>query len=296
MKKLLITGASGFLGWHLCQVAQQNWEVYGLYHSHPLAMSGIHPIQMDLTDFQALQSLFQQIQPDAVIHTAAQSSPNLCQTQPEASYAINVAASINLAELCANAAIPYVFTSTDLVFDGRNAPYRESDRVCPVNRYGEHKVAAEQGILAHYPAAAVCRMPLMFGAAPTAPSFIQPFIQQLRSHQILKLFTDEIRTPVGGFTAAQGLLLALEKVQGIIHLGGKERISRYDFGQLMVEILELPGEKILPCRQADVPMAAPRPPDVSMDSSLAFSLGYQTQTIREELAALKGLYSFTQSG
>ncbi|QLE56912.1 NAD(P)-dependent oxidoreductase [Nostoc sp. TCL26-01] len=287
MKKLLITGASGFLGWHLCQEAQTEWEVYGTYYTHPLDIPGSKLVKVNLTDFTELKQIFREIQPDAVIHTAAQSQPNFCQTHPDESYIINVTASCNIAGLCADDAIPYAFTSSELVFNGLNSPYRESDRICPINIYGEQKVMAEVGILERYPLTAVCRMPLMFGnVPPTAKSFIQPFIQTLQAGKELNLFIDEFRTPVSGKTAAKGLLLALTKVNGIIHLGGKERISRYDFGQILAEVFQLPATGIKACRQQDVKMAAPRPADVSLDSSLAFALGYQPLSIKEELAAL----------
>jgi dTDP-4-dehydrorhamnose reductase len=287
--KLLITGASGFLGWHVAQQAQPDWEVVGTGRSRSLDWPGIALIQLDLTDFAALKALFHEVQPDAVIHLAAVSSPNVCQQAPEASYQVNVTASCNLAGLCADAAIPCAFTSTDLVFDGHHAPYRETDPVAPVNAYGEQKVLAEQGMLARYPAVAVCRMPLMFGEVPPdASSFLQPFIQTLREERELWLFVDEFRTPVSGRTAAKGLLLALQNMQGVIHLGGKERISRYEFGRLMVEMLELPATGLKACQQADVTMAAKRPPDVSLDSSKAFALGYKPSSLRDELLALKG--------
>jgi dTDP-4-dehydrorhamnose reductase len=290
MKKLLITGASGFLGWHLCQLAKPQWDVYSTYYFHPIEIPGITLLKVDLRDFQALKHLFQQIQPAAVIHTAAQSSPNYCQAHTAESYAINVTTSLNIVGLCADDAIPYVFTSTDLVFNGLNPPYRETDAVSPVNAYGAQKVQAEMGILARYPLATICRMPLMFGmATPTANSFMQPFMQTLKAGKELSLFTDEFRTPTSGTTAAKGLLMVLEKqVQGMIHLGGKERVSRYDFGRLLVEIFQLPARGLKSCRQQDVEMAAPRPADVSLDSSKAFGLGYQPLSIREELEALKG--------
>jgi dTDP-4-dehydrorhamnose reductase len=289
MKKLLVTGASGFLGWNLCQLAQQQWDVYGTYFSKTVEIPGVNLIKIDLRDFQELKRLFNEIQPDAVIHTAAQSSPNYCQTYPEESYSINVTASCNLAGLSADYGIPCAFTSTDLVFDGLNAPYKETDPVCPVSLYGQQKVQAEQGMLERYPKVAVCRMPLMFGIAPpTATSFIQPFIKTLREGKELRLFTDEFRTPVSGTTAGKGLLLALENVEGLLHLGGKERMSRYDFGRLMVDVLELPQENLKACKQKDVPMAASRPPDVSLDSSKAFALGYEPVSLGEELEALRG--------
>lgn len=274
MKKLLVTGSSGFLGWNLCQIAQQEWEVYGTYFSKTVDISGVKLIKTDLRNFQELKQLFEEIQPNAVIHTAAQSNPNFCQKNPEESSLINVTTSLNIAGICSDYSIPCAFTSTDLVFNGLNPPYRETDPVSPISIYGEQKVMAERGMLERYPKTAICRMPLMFGIAPIgASSFIQPFIKTLREGKELSLFTDEFRTPVSGNTAATGLLLALEKVEGIIHLGGKERISRYYFGCLMADTLELPKENLKGCLQKDVPMAAPRPSDVSLDSAKAFSLG-----------------------
>ncbi len=288
MKKLLITGASGFLGWNLCQLAKSSWDIYGTYFAHAVQIPGINAVKVDLGDFAALEGIFQLIQPDAVIHLAAQSSPNYCQNYPQESQLINVTASCNLAGLCADYSIPCVFTSTELVFDGLNPPYRETDPVCPVNFYGEQKVMAELGMLARYPLTAICRMPLMFGVAtPTASSFIQPFIETLRGGKELNLFIDEFRTPASVNTAAQGLLLALETVNGIIHLGGKERVSRYDFGRLLVEVLQLP-DGLKACRQKDLKMPAPRPADVSLDSSKAFALGYAPLSLREELEVLRG--------
>ncbi|NJP09387.1 MAG: NAD(P)-dependent oxidoreductase [Leptolyngbyaceae cyanobacterium RU_5_1] len=290
MMKLLITGASGFLGWNLCQLASADWEVYGTSFSHRSEIPGATILKTDLRDFQQLKDVFQQLQPAGVIHLAAQSSPNVCQNQPEESYLLNVTIACNIAGLCADYGIPCVFTSTDLVFDGLNPPYQETDPVSPTSRYGEQKAIAEAEMLACYPATAVCRMPLMFGAVPSnASSFLQPFIQKLRAEEELKLFVDEFRTPVSATAAAQGLLLAFQTVQGRIHLGGRERISRYEFGRLMVDVLELPATGLKASRQQDVKMAAPRPPDVSLDSSKAFELGYAPRSLRDELAALKGV-------
>lgn len=289
MNKLLVTGASGFLGWHVCQCAKPKWQVFGTYQSKAAVISGVTTLKVDISDFTALQQLFETVQPDAVIHLAAQSSPNYCQQYPDESHAINVTAAANLAGLCSDRDIPCVFTSTDLVFDGQHPPYHETDPVSPVNLYGEQKVLAEEAMRSRHPKTAICRMPLMFGeASPTAHSFIQPFLQTLRQKQELRLFIDEFRTPASGTSAAQGLLLALEKVQGCIHLGGKERISRYEFGRLMIEVLGLSETNLQACRQQDVPMSAPRPADVSLDSFRAFSLGYEPLTLREELAALRG--------
>ncbi|MEL7037061.1 MAG: NAD(P)-dependent oxidoreductase [Cyanobacteria bacterium J06592_8] len=288
MKKLLVTGASGFLGWNICHVATSQWQVYGTYCSKAVEIIGVNTLPLDITDFRGVKTLIDQIKPDAIIHAAAQSKPNYCQLHPKETYPINVTASANLAGLCADYNIACAFTSTDLVFNGLNPPYKEIDPVSPISIYGEQKVEAEQKMLERNPQLAVCRMPLMFGkSSPHAGSFIQGFIRALKEGKEITLFTDEYRTSVSGSTAAKGLLLALEKASGLLHLGGQERMSRYDFGRLMAEIFELPVNNIQPCLQQDVQMPASRPPDVCLDSSKAFMLGYQPLSIREELEALR---------
>jgi dTDP-4-dehydrorhamnose reductase len=288
MQKLLITGASGFLGWNLCQIARAEWEVHGIYDRHPIEIPAVHVDRVDLTDIALVTAHLDRIAPDAIIHTAAASSPNFCQAHPAQSYQINVAAAQLLATICAKANIPFVFTSTDLVFDGRQPPYRETDPVAPINIYGEQKVAAEQAIFAAYPQAIICRMPLMFGIAPpTATSFIQPWIAALQADRILPLFVDEFRTPVSAATAANGLLMALQRATGIVHLGGKERISRYDFGGLLAEVFNFDSALLLPSYQRDSQMAAPRAADVSLDSNWAISLGYSLPSLRSELESIR---------
>ena len=287
MKRLLVTGASGFLGWNICNANQKGWEISGTVNSHPIVIAGANTVRIDLTDFKELKRVFKEIRPHAVIHAAAASNPDFCQENPAESQRINVDTSVNIAGLCADRKIPLAFTSTDLVFDGLNAPYREEDPVSPVNVYGEQKVLAEEKIFKTYPPAAVCRMPLMFGnPGPAASSFFQSMINALKQGRELRLFADEFRTPVSGKTAVQGLFLALNKINGLIHLGGAERISRYNFGLLLMESLGISEAALIKCQQKDIITAAHRPPDVSLDSSNAFAAGFKPLPLRGELKSL----------
>jgi len=284
MKRLLITGVSGFLGWNLSSIAKSKWQVYGTVFSHPVEIEGVKTLRIDLRDLKELRRVFKEISPDAVIHTAGITSPDFCQTHRMETQRINVDASINIACLCADLSIPCVFTSTDIVFDGLNPPYKEDDPVSPVNFYGEQKVMAERGMMRYYPDVTICRMPLMFGIpGPHASSFIQPMIKAMREGHEIRLFTDEFRTPISAETAADGILLSLEKVRGIIHLGGIERISRYDFGRLLSDVMGIKDARLLACKQKDIPLPAPRPPDVSLDSSKAFALGFKPLPLIDQL-------------
>ncbi|GAB5559825.1 MAG: SDR family oxidoreductase [Synoicihabitans sp.] len=286
--RLLVTGASGFVGWNLCQAAvAEGWQVFGTVLTHPIELEGVDLRKIDLRDHTALAALLAQIQPDAVIHTAAAKDPNFCQANPDASHRINVDASVNLAALCADLNIPFVFTSTDMVFDGNAAPYSEACPVSPIHVYGHQKVLAEDRILARHPSATICRLPLMFGnAGPVAQSFLQPMVEQLKSGATVNLFTDEYRTPISGQVAAEGLLLATRATHGILHLGGSERISRYEFGRLVVATFNLSNARLNPCLQRDIKMAAPRPPDLSLNSTKANQLGFTPPSLAHQLETL----------
>ena len=288
-QRLLITGASGFLGWNLCVVARESYNVSGTAFSNNPEIRGVTIHNVDLRRKINVQKLLDEVNPDIVIHAAATSSPNYCEKNPKESYETNVEATEILATLCAEKHIRLLFTSTDMVFDGKKSPFSETSQTHPLNVYGKHKLLAEERLLSAYPSALVCRMPLMFGnPGPCSQTFIQPWLSTLRSGGQLKLFIDEWRTNVSGSVAAEGLLLAAgTNLSGILHLGGSERISRYDFGLMLAEIFELNNDSILAFKQSEVKMAAPRPRDVSMDSSRAFSMGYNPPSIAKQLADVK---------
>jgi dTDP-4-dehydrorhamnose reductase len=291
MKKLLITGASGFLGWNLCRIARSEWDVFGVCFRNESRVEGVKLVKTDLARTEEIRRLLIEIRPQAVIHTAAVSQTNYCQQNPEQSYRINVSATSDMAGLCAEMSIPFIFTSSDMVFDGLHPPYREDDPVCPVSIYGEQKVQAEKAVLQQHPDAVVCRMALMFGdVGPGAASFIQPWIAAMMEGRELKLFTDEYRTALSARDASRGILLALEEAKGLLHLGGPERLSRFEFAKVLRDLLGASTARLIACTQKDVPMSAPRPPDVSLDSSKAFALGFSPGTTREELRTLKAIH------
>ena len=288
MKRLLITGASGFLGWNISRIAKSDWVLFGTSFSHSLSIQDVAVLTVDLTSFRDLKQLFDDVKPDAVIHTAAITDPNFCQQNRALSHNMNTQVPINIAGLCSDLGISCLFTSSDLVFDGLKPPYSEEDDPSPISFYGEQKAMAETGMKDRYPLTVICRIPLMFGdPGPVATSFIQPMLHAIQSGKIVNLFTDEFRTPVSGRDAAKGLLIALDELPEIIHLGGPERISRYEFGRLLCESLNLSNARLNPCRRQDVKMPAPRPPDVSLDSSKARALGFNPKSLKEELEELR---------
>lgn len=292
--RILLTGASGFLGGVFCRELAGLHEITGLCQSRRVCQPGVCARQLDLTDARAVADLLKDGRFDAVVHTAALSNPNQCQQEPELSRRVNVEATTVLAELCAERGLPLAFTSTDLVFDGTGSLYAEDAPPSPVSLYGEHKVLAEQAVLARHPEGGlVCRLPLLYGRSePGAACFLDGFLACARRGEPLRLFEDEFRSPADAADVARGLVLMLERgARGILHLGGPERLSRLEFGRKLKDALgalgpgspAVPELQLVPTRQADVPMAAPRPRDVSLSSARAAALGFAPATVARAL-------------
>jgi dTDP-4-dehydrorhamnose reductase len=283
--KLVITGASGTVGYHLIEAGlAAGYEVYGLYRSRPIVHPHIHALPVDITDYISLGNVIEEIAPDMLIHAAALADANPCQQQPELSYSINVEASAHLAGICADHQIPMVFTSTDLVFDGQKGGYLEIDIPTPILTYGIHKLQAEAAILAIYPQAWIARCPLMFGKlAAGGRSHFTQLVESLRAGQSVQLFHDEYRSICPCTAVARGIVALAGRASGILHLGGSERLSRYEFGILVADVLGVDHSLVIATSQRDVLMPAPRPADVSLDSSLAMRMGYEPGNIRASI-------------
>ena len=281
--RLFITGASGSLGWFLCRMGRRaGWEIIGGYHRHSIEMPGVSWRKTDLARVPELSDLLSEIQPQAVIHAGAIAGINACETRSEETWQVNVAASGSIAGWCAEHEVPLVFTSSDMVFGGDRAPYRETDPVAPVCQYGQQKAAAEDLVLKRCPDATICRLPLMFGmSGGNRLTFDAQMIADLRRNRQVLLFRDEFRTPVDLESAAAGVLAMVGRAVGPLHLGGPERVSRYEMGRLVARLLGLDTSLLIPVRQREVPMGALRPPDLSLVSRKAARLGYRPRRLKD---------------
>ena len=288
MKELIVTGASGFLGWNICNAAKDEWEVIGISGTHEMHDAPFPVLTFDLCDFTAIENLFKKIRPVAVVHAAAAADPNYCQQHPDQTRHINVEASEHIAGQSTQCGAACVFISTDLVFNGKNPPYSEGSPVCPVNIYGEQKVEAEICMMEANEDVLICRMPLMFGDAPShCRNHFSSLIDNIIKGNEVPLFTDEFRSIVSGRDAANGILHFMGTRRGVINLGGKKSVSRYDFGMAVANALGVAHPRIKPCLQKDVAMSTPRPANVSLDSSEAFSHGYNPDSLGDALGKLE---------
>lgn len=261
MKRAWITGAGGLIGSHLARTAHSpaGWNVTGLTR-----------LDLDLTDFESVARRFRAESPALVIHCAANSSSVDCEKSPALARLQNVEVTERLAELCAGT--QFVFLSTDLVFDGQQGGYVETDSVNPLGVYAETKVAAEQIVLAN-PRQLVVRTSLNGGVSPKRNRGIDEQARIAWSNsQTLRLFTDEYRSPVDASITARAIWeLALANVTGIFHVAGAERLSRFELGKTLAARWPELNPRIEPASLAEY-RGAPRPPDCSLNCDKAQAL------------------------
>jgi dTDP-4-dehydrorhamnose reductase len=267
--RLLITGASGQLGGYLLrELRSKATTLIAWSGSRTGELFGVPLRPVNLVDPDQLAAAFQAARPEVVIHAAGITTVADCFRSPEQARRVNTEATARLTELAAGAGARLLFLSTDLVFDGEEAGYREEDVPAPLSVYGRTKLAAEQAVL-HHPRNAVVRTSLLFGPTLVGrPTFFDDQVRALREGRPVTLFADEWRTPLSLVTAAQGVLaLATANFTGLLHLGGPERWSRLEMGQRLASFLGAAPSVIVSATRSSVASPEPRPRDVSLDSS-----------------------------
>ena len=250
MKRLLITGGSGDLGRRLSQRAA-GYEVHVTYLSRPERILAGQPHQLDLCDRAAVQAALESIRPDAIIHTALGTVPD-----PEQQI---VGAASNLHEL-RDPGVRLILLSSDLVFDGLQAPYREDATPTPLSAYGRAKAQIEA-----------------FGDCAVRTSLIYDFepgnkqvdwlLSTIARGERCPLFYDEFRNPMWAVNLGDTLLELVESdFKGILNVAGPESLSRLDFGCRLLRALGYnPADHVTRTSQA----GRGRPPDLTFDLSKA---------------------------
>ena len=256
--KVLLTGGKGMLGRTLC-AELTDFEVI------PTDLP-----EADITDAAGFDALLKQIKPDAVIHCAAMTAVDKCETEIDFAYKLNAFGTANVASACHRNGVRLIAISTDYVFEGNSdRPYNEFDSPNGGNTiYGKSKFAGEEAIRCHCPNHVICRISWLYGAG--GPSFVHAMINLADgTRPELKVVADQIGNPTSTLAVARQLrnILNRKELVGTFHLTCEGEATWADFA---AEIFRLKGidQNIVPCTTAEFPRPAPRPANSRLDKMM----------------------------
>lgn len=268
MKKILITGSNGLLGqklvklilekneFQLTATARGNNRISELYPN-------MHFVEMDVCERDSVMRVISEEKPDYVIHTAAMTQVDECETNREACDKLNVAAVEYVAEACKVNKCHLVHLSTDFIFDGKNGPYKEEDKANPVSYYGESKLKSENIVLEAGIPAAIVRTVLVYGIVHemSRSNIILWVKNSLENGKAIKVVNDQWRSPTLAEDLAMGCYLICQKnATGIYNISGPDHLTPYDMAMATAGYFKLDKSLITEVDGSIFTQIAKRPP------------------------------------
>ncbi len=250
--RIVVTGTNGQVGSALLKVLQAEG-------SHEI--KAITRENCDIGDRVMVRRLLGSFQPELVLHPAAYTYVDQCETEPETAYRVNALGTQNMALAAAQVGAAMLYISTNAVFDGRKAsPYYEYDTPNPESVYGRSKLAGEEHVKTLLNRFYIVRTSWVFGPRPTEGklNFVRRMLQLGDERGAVAVVDDEISKPTYGPDLAAALWqLAQTEAYGLYHLSNEGPASRLEFAQ---EIFRQAGRdrvKVTPSKLADFPRPTP---------------------------------------
>lgn len=291
-KKILVTGSNGLLGQKITDLVLASGRVELIATSrganrHPIK-KGYQYEDVDLLDSQKLIEVVERHKPDTIIHTAAVTNVDACETDPEGCQALNVDVVQTLAKLCSEQGIHLIHLSTDFVFDGEDGPYREEDKPNPLSRYGKSKLDSERVLQASSCKWAVIRTIIVYGVtADMSRSNIVLWAKSaLEKGTPLNIVNNQWRMPTLAEDLAEACILAaIKQAEGIYHVSGKDMFAINELVAAVADFWNLDKSLITEVSASTFATAAPRPRKTGFVLDKARQvLGYEPHSFTEGLA------------
>lgn len=291
--RILITGSNGLLGQKLVTLLQEKKDVHLIATARgPLVLplsTGEFNI-LDIANQQQVEEVLSKTTPDAVIHTAAMTQVDDCETQQEKCWMHNVTAVQYLVTACKKVNAHLIHVSTDFIFDGSKGPLDEAEVPSPINYYGKSKLEAEKIIRASDINWCIIRTVLVYGITKdmSRSNIVLWVKKSLEERKSISVVNDQWRTPTLAEDLAMGCYLATRlKAKGIYHISGEEMMTPFDIAVQTAEFFNLDKSLIHQTNSSTFRQAALRPPKTGFIITKAKNeLGYAPHSFKEGLALL----------
>ena len=290
MKKILITGGSGLLGQYLNLSAEERFILLTTYKNNVGNCKNFQSSRLDILKSDELKILFEQFRPDTVIHSAAITNPVPNKNQSAKEYFdTNVSATKNIARLCKQYRSKLIYISTDLVYAGyRGSFLKEEAKLIPATLYAETKLVGENKVKEFTDNYLILRTALLYGIGLNhSRCFFHFMYDNLQNKNPVKLFTDQYRTPISLFDVSKIIihLAELNIKNEIINVGGTERISRYELGEMLCSIARFDNNLLQKISMDEIPNF-PKVEDVSLNIEKLISFGLKPKSIEDNIVEI----------
>jgi dTDP-4-dehydrorhamnose reductase len=289
--KIAVTGASGMLGTSLIEYLSKKYKVFGTSRFKGLTGESINWDCFDLTNINLLENWLKKVKPDLVIHCAAIVDVDFCEKNIFLAKNLHVETTRAIANYLDLNNARLIYISTDSVFDGKkNSAYDENDPENPLNVYSKTKLLGEK--IAQSINNSVSLRTNIVGYTRHGSSFAEWILNGLINNEELNLFHDVYFSPLNVYD----LTLIIEKIiqnpiYGLFHCTSRDSISKYDYGEKMSQIFQLPNSNLNKVTLDNIKLNASRPKNMALDiKKISISLDHVFPAAIDSIKLMKFQY------
>jgi dTDP-4-dehydrorhamnose reductase len=288
--KVLVTGANGLLGQKLCLLLDKDNEIELVASTRnrlSISLERGRFVALDVTNQQQVDEVVSSQKPSVIIHTAAMTQVDQCETEKELCWLNNVHAVAFLVNAAEKINAHFIHVSTDFIFDGTHGPLDELAKPNPIGYYGESKLAGEQAVINSKLKWAILRTVLVYGVTKdmSRSNIVLWVKKSLEEGKKISVVNDQWRTPTLAEDLAMGCALAAkQKATGIYNISGEEMLTPYDIAIRTADFFNLDKSLITQTDSTQFKQPASRPPKTGFVITKAkTSLGYKPHSFTQGL-------------
>ena len=297
--RLLITGASGFVGWNAVRYfTDRGFYVQPTFHSLPHYLHNhserVHaPVQLSVQDGDAVEDVVSRFQPDIILHAAALARPQL-QHPPDILHQVNVLGTSHVARAATRAGARLIFLSTDFVYppDAGLVNETSSVRITGTGGYGDSKLEAEERVKDQGGGWTIIRPTTRCGNGPPRSTCFKQFLdRKWEGGEGAPVFSDQIRSflYVGDLLSAIELLIDREETVGELYVcGGEEGMTRAEFALRYARFRGVDASLCHIIRTSELEGYVGGSSDIRLDTSKLRELGWRPTRLEEGFGRMGG--------
>ncbi len=281
---ILVTGSAGFLGKNIFNDLKDLHNITGI--SRRKSETTTH--SFDITQPE-ITKILDEINPEVIIHVAALTAVDYCESHKEEAQNTNITGTENLVRWCKKNNRKMIYISTDYVYPGLSNDYSEDSEPGPINVYGQTKLEAEKLVktLKNW---VILRATVIFGYDSGGNNFL---MQILSLKEKRRIPLDQISNPTDVKVLCEYINKIIDlNLNGLFVATGPETMNRYEFALLIAQIFNLDKKLLEGISTAELNQLAKRPLKNGTNSiKIRKLLEYKVPSVRESLLLIKSQIS-----